>query len=588
MHALPESAARHIFLLLPVPDRLLCRGVSRAWRAFLACPALWRMLDLSAARLADHLTRVRCGGSVTWGYRPWLRLQPAAKTAEERFLQLLGSALAASRFSAEQLDVSGHRRTIPGKSIIEALCAALRNSSSLAASLQSLRLVDTAVTLSYLHDAGSELDPVARRRAKPPSVTAGGGLQSLVQMAPALREVVIAAALPTSGGRSTSPADNLFHFLGARASDRPLSSHTSATFAAVRVQSLQIVGEWRGDDRVRTMHLLNLREILLASALRAAAPLHRPWLQRLEWVAPHLSDPVCCGALADAVVGSGVRALLLCDALFSPVFTPHLSRMLRDGSLRELVLMRERGQCSFCALLHDGRIDPESEADFAELCDALRTSRLLEMLVLRRLRPAPSAEHARRLAALVAALQAHPTLRRLEISGDQGFYASHATGGAWAAAAAAAAEEALRAAGGAVAGLLAANSPALTALDISECGFGAAALGRVFDGLRGNTHVVSLSCSQGMFYRGEWDARFVRERLLPAVRACASLRVLDWDPAASRRTREAEEQRAALAAATQRELLLHRLLPSCFSIPARPRWLDDPVEEEVAAALMSR
>lgn len=50
---LPDDVAARILLLVPVPNRLRCREINRAWRVALAQPRFWRVLDLSAAANAD-------------------------------------------------------------------------------------------------------------------------------------------------------------------------------------------------------------------------------------------------------------------------------------------------------------------------------------------------------------------------------------------------------------------------------------------------------------------------------------------------------------------------------------------------------
>ena len=57
---LTPDLASSVMLLLPVDERLRCRGVSRAWRALLSSPSLWTCIDLSfssgvTARRTDRL-----------------------------------------------------------------------------------------------------------------------------------------------------------------------------------------------------------------------------------------------------------------------------------------------------------------------------------------------------------------------------------------------------------------------------------------------------------------------------------------------------------------------------------------------------
>ena len=75
--------------------------------------------------------------------------------------------------------------------------------------------------------------------------------------------------------------------------------------------------------------------------------------------------------------------------------------------------------------------------------------------------------------------------------------------------------------GNALGALLAANAPALTRLDVSDCRLGDAALTALFDGLRANTHLQHLDVSGNDASRAA-----TRNALLRAVRACGSRRTL--------------------------------------------------------------
>ena len=78
------------------------------------------------------------------------------------------------------------------------------------------------------------------------------------------------------------------------------------------------------------------------------------------------------------------------------------------------------------------------------------------------------------------------------------------------------------AAGAALAALLAADAPALKKLTVRECGLGEDGLGAVLDALPRNSHLRELN----ILDNGVVPAGFMRARLLPAVRANVSLRVL--------------------------------------------------------------
>jgi hypothetical protein len=82
--------------------------------------------------------------------------------------------------------------------------------------------------------------------------------------------------------------------------------------------------------------------------------------------------------------------------------------------------------------------------------------------------------------------------------------------------------DAQEAAGAALGALVAANAPALVVVDLRECDLQEAALGPLVDALPANTHLCMLHLGEVTA-----SAAFMRERLLPAVRANTSLTLLD-------------------------------------------------------------
>ncbi len=108
--------------------------------------------------------------------------------------------------------------------------------------------------------------------------------------------------------------------------------------------------------------------------------------------------------------------------------------------------------------------------------------------------------------ALLGALTGHASLRSLNISYNQD--QENPAG--------------LLVVGAALGALVAANAPSLTELDITFCNLEDTGLGPLFDALPANTHLRTLTCEDNLLS----DA-FMRERLLPAVRANSSLRELD-------------------------------------------------------------
>jgi hypothetical protein len=132
-------------------------------------------------------------------------------------------------------------------------------------------------------------------------------------------------------------------------------------------------------------------------------------------------------------------------------------------------------------------------------------------------------------AALLGALTGHASLRTLDISSNFIMAQDCAAMGA------------------ALSALVAANAPALTALDVSACVLRDAGLRPLFDALPANTHLAKLECGSNNLT----DA-LACNVLLPAVRANGSLRQLScwpqYDIAAGRALGEAEAlvtQRAA-------------------------------------------
>jgi hypothetical protein len=99
-------------------------------------------------------------------------------------------------------------------------------------------------------------------------------------------------------------------------------------------------------------------------------------------------------------------------------------------------------------------------------------------------------------AALLAAATGHPSLAELDVCCNV-VPAAHQA-----------------AAGAALGALVAANAPALRALDVSRCDLRDEALAPLVDALPRNTRLRQLSCD-----RNGLSAAFLRERLAPAARA---------------------------------------------------------------------
>jgi hypothetical protein len=214
-----------------------------------------------------------------------------------------------------------------------------------------------------------------------------------------------------------------------------------------------------------------------------------PSLQELNLVGVRLQDAAPVEALADAACSLPLRVVQLMHdgppeegAALSPALAPALTRMLRNGALRELRLDAAGMRLQL----------PR------ELCEAFGACTTLRTLVLDAVRL--WALLARDGAALLQALQGHPTLRELNLRGNEPDSLGSAA-----------------AAGRALGALLAADGP-LERLSVVACFLGEPGLQPLCAGLERNRHLQSLE----MMGNG-LTQHVARHRLLPAVRACSSL-----------------------------------------------------------------
>jgi hypothetical protein len=217
-----------------------------------------------------------------------------------------------------------------------------------------------------------------------------------------------------------------------------------------------------------------------------------------------LHYPGALNALVDAALALRLPALSLLDCDLPPAQTlaPPLARALDGGALTTLTLSNASP-----LVIEAGNILTATET----MRDALRRCSTLTSLSLSRTTFMPQ---------LLQGLAGHASLRTL-----------HAR--LW------------RYGDSFLAAILAADAPALTALDVSSSRLGDAALSQLFRALRRSTHLRALDVSDNAL-----SERCARDALLPSVRANGSLRQLvaahdgaDW-PAA----REAEALVAARAA----------------------------------------
>jgi hypothetical protein len=207
------------------------------------------------------------------------------------------------------------------------------------------------------------------------------------------------------------------------------------------------------------------------------------------------SVPLRTAAALDAVVAAALARRLssvhlwFCHLTVAAV--PALARLLGGGALRTL---------SLCCGDDDALLDAPTAP---LLSAALRASATLESLTLTEVRLWHDGAAA---TAVLAALTAHPSLRTLDVSRNGPVGAAVAA---------------------ALGALVAANAPALAELDVSGDDVAQEGLAPLLDALLRNTHLRVLACE---YNRAGATAAFVRQRLLPAVRANSSLRTLKACP----------------------------------------------------------
>jgi hypothetical protein len=204
-----------------------------------------------------------------------------------------------------------------------------------------------------------------------------------------------------------------------------------------------------------------------------------------------LDVPEVLDAVVDVALSMRLRTVELCNSRLSRASAPALARLL--GSLPELNIN------------HYG--DALLDAPAAVLLgDALRANAALASLTLCGARLWTNHVAA---ATLLGALTGHASLRTLAILSDL-------RGGVGPSL-----EEVRLHAGTLLGALVAADAPALTALDLSHSHLSDVGLRPLFEALPHNSHLRSLDCSHTLF-----SAEFARDVLLPAVRANTGLRTL--------------------------------------------------------------
>jgi hypothetical protein len=181
--------------------------------------------------------------------------------------------------------------------------------------------------------------------------------------------------------------------------------------------------------------------------------------------------------------------LWLCLCELSPASAPALARLLGGGALTQLDIVLRNTQL----------LDEPAAVTVASALRANSTLTGLRLGSVGLWRDAPAA------ALLLDALTRHPSVRKLELHNNRSEEAAQRV-----------------AAGRMLSALVAANAPALTSLDISNCQLGDAGLAPLVDALPSNTHLRTLRCAGNDF-----SVAFARDRLLPAARANAVLGKFD-------------------------------------------------------------
>jgi hypothetical protein len=222
--------------------------------------------------------------------------------------------------------------------------------------------------------------------------------------------------------------------------------------------------------------------VALAADLAAHAS-----LQRVELVSAPINTLTALDAVVDAALALQIVSLRFITCRMLPASAPALARLLGGDALKTLYVYQDGQQL----------LDSPSAALVGS---ALRANVTLTELFLANMGLWHNPDAA---AALLSALTSHPSVRKLSICHNH-LDAAHTT-----------------VAGAALGALVAANAPALMELDVSLCSLGDAGLRPLFDALPANTHLRTLNVS----WNDTSDA-FVRDVLLPAVRANTSLRTL--------------------------------------------------------------
>jgi hypothetical protein len=218
---------------------------------------------------------------------------------------------------------------------------------------------------------------------------------------------------------------------------------------------------------------------------------HASTLAELALMNAAFDAPEVLDAFVDVALSlPRLRTVSLFYCRLSPASAPALTRLLSSGMLRALMIDNE----------HPVLLD----APAAELLgDALRANATLTALTLRGM---CLWNDMAAVGALLRALTGHVSLQVLRLTGMSLLAGS---------------VDDMRRAGALLGALIAADAPALTALEVKTSRLGDEGLRPLFEALPANSHLRELNCSDNRM-----SDTFAADVLLPAVRANTSLRTL--------------------------------------------------------------
>jgi hypothetical protein len=267
--------------------------------------------------------------------------------------------------------------------------------------------------------------------------------------------------------------------VGVTATDALRMLRNEAPFGPLRLRHLK--ADFRGEE-----------EAGITAEVAAAIATHAS-LSSVQLSSVRLDVPDALDAVVDAALLRRLSDVTLFCCRLSPASAPALARLLGGSALTKLDIVNVGMQL----------LDAPAAA---LLGDALRVNSTLTTLRLHAVHLFADAGAA---AALLGALTGHASLRHLTLSYED-----------------APSEHAVTLIGPALAALVAANTPALKKLSLSFFSLGDAGMRPLLEALPYNTQLNGMMCAGNRM-----SAAFVRDVLLPAVRANTSLLSLSVDDA---------------------------------------------------------